>query len=138
MADPSARRPVNPSMTRASEADAPDRTDLAEDRTLLANERTYAGWLRTGLAAIGIGVGFHALFQEMEPDWLPRALASLLLGVGIAIVVAAERRAALVLSRLDPHVIARARPMNLRIITVVVSLVGAALIVALWWLRPAA
>ncbi len=125
-------------MTRPSEADAPDRTDLAEDRTLLANERTFAGWLRTGLAAIGIGVGFHALFQAMEPDWLPRALASLLLGVGIMIVIAAERRAALVLSRLDPHVIARARPMNLRIITVAVSLVGAALIVALWWLRPAA
>ncbi|MBB3991179.1 DUF202 domain-containing protein [Croceicoccus naphthovorans] len=40
------------------------KTDLAEDRTLLANERTFAGWVRTGLASVGIGLGFHALFEK--------------------------------------------------------------------------
>ena len=39
------------------EALAESRTDLAEDRTVLANERTFAGWVRTGLATVGIGLG---------------------------------------------------------------------------------
>ncbi len=58
------------------------RTDLAEDRTILANERTFAGWMRTALACVAIGVGFHALFPKLEPavvaarnrDRLPVAL----------------------------------------------------------------
>ena len=45
---------------------AEDRTDLAEDRTALANERTFAGWARTAMAAIGIGLAFNALFKAME------------------------------------------------------------------------
>ncbi|HEY9553776.1 DUF202 domain-containing protein [Allosphingosinicella sp.] len=40
---------------------------MAEDRTVLANERTFAGWVRTGLATIAIGLGFSALFRQMEP-----------------------------------------------------------------------
>lgn len=47
------------------------RTDLAEDRTVLANERTFASWFRTGFAAVGIGLGFQALFLRMEPAWVP-------------------------------------------------------------------
>lgn len=43
------------------------RTDLAEDRTVLANERTFGSWMRTGFAAIGIGLGFHALFGRIHP-----------------------------------------------------------------------
>ena len=70
------------------------RTDLAEDRTILANERTYAGWMRTAFAAIGVGLGFRALFMEMQPPWLPRAIATLFLLIGIALFIAAERRAA--------------------------------------------
>ena len=52
------------------------RTDLAEDRTVLANERTFAGWMRTGLAAVGIGLGFNALFGKMAPEWLPKLIAT--------------------------------------------------------------
>ena len=33
---------------------AQDRTDLAEDRTVLAHERSFAGWVRTGMASVGI------------------------------------------------------------------------------------
>lgn len=46
---------------------AEERTDWAEDRTILANERTYSGWLRTGFAAIAVGLGFQAVFGEAEP-----------------------------------------------------------------------
>jgi uncharacterized membrane protein YidH (DUF202 family) len=44
---------------------AQDRTQFAEDRTLLANERTFSGWARTSMAAIGLGLGFHVLFQKI-------------------------------------------------------------------------
>ena len=55
---------------------AEDRTDLAEDRTALANERTFAGWARTAMAAIGIGLAFNALFKAMEPAWVAKAIAT--------------------------------------------------------------
>ena len=72
---------------------AEDRTELAEDRTLLANERTFAGWMRTGLASIGLGLGFHALFNRMEPGWVPRAIATAFMLVGVFVIFAAQRRA---------------------------------------------
>ena len=109
--------------------------ELAEDRTLLANERTFAGWLRTGLAAVGIGVGFHALFQRMEPAWVPRAIATLFLLVALAVVVAAERRARAVMERLDAHVVVGARRMNLRLITMAMAAGTVALIAAIWVVR---
>lgn len=108
------------------------RTDLAEDRTLLANERTFAGWMRTGLATIGIGVGFHALFLHMDPAWVPKAIATLFLLVGLAVVVAAERRACTVRERLSTHIVETARPMNLRVITVAMAVGTLALIAAIW------
>ena len=64
------------------------RTDWAEDRTIMANERTFAGWMRTGLAAVGIGLGFHALFGRLEPAWLLKALASAFVVAAIAIFIA--------------------------------------------------
>ena len=87
-------------------SDAPDpatqKTLLAEDRTLLANERTFAGWMRTGLAAIGVGVGFSALFQTIQPFWVPRSIASVFLLLGASIVFAAQRRACAVTAEMDP------------------------------------
>lgn len=47
------------------------RTSLAEDRTILAHEHSYAGWLQTGMAAVGIGPGFNALSDELAPTWVP-------------------------------------------------------------------
>ena len=111
-----------------------ERTDLAEDRTLLANERTFAGWLRTAFAAVGIGLGFHVLFQRMEPSWIPRGIATIFLIVGIAVAIAAERRACAVRKRLDTHFVKSARPMNLRLITGAMAAATLALIAAIWLL----
>ena len=81
-----------------SEADdreelAVERTHFAEDRTVQATERTFAGWLRTAFAAIGVGLGFHVIFGELEPPWLPRAIATLFFAIGAVIALTAERRA---------------------------------------------
>lgn len=114
---------------------AEDRTDLAEDRTILANERTFAGWMRTGFAAVAVGLGFQALFSQMEPTWIPKGIATAFMLIGAAIFVAAERRACSILARLHPHQVETVRVRNLRIITGLILLSIAALIAALWLVR---
>jgi putative membrane protein len=114
---------------------AQDRTNLAEDRTVLANERTFAGWLRTGFAAVGIGLGFHVLFQAMQPQWVPKAIATAFLLAGIYVIVVAERRACRVLDRLDTHKVAELKPMNLKVVTWVSVTATLALVAAIWLLQ---
>lgn len=118
-------------------SDLPDdigpKTRLAEDRTLLANERTFAGWLRTGLAAIGVGVGFSALFQAMQPHWVPRAIATAFLLLGAGIVFAAQRRACAVNAKMDTHYVQTAHPINFQLIGWVSILATAGLIAAIWF-----
>lgn len=116
---------------RPSEPDF-SRTDLAEDRTILANERTFAGWMRTSLASVAIGIGFHAIFPTMQPPWLPRAIATAFLLLAIAVVVLAERRAAAVMRRLSAHVIVSSEVMNLRLFAGSITLGSLALIAAIW------
>lgn len=113
---------------------AEDRTDLAEDRTLLANERTFAGWMRTGLAGVGIGLGFHALFNRMEPAWVPRAIATAFMVVGAIVFWVAERRARKVNSRLSPHQVKTFGAINLRLVAAITILATALLIAAMWML----
>lgn len=82
---------------------AVERTHFAEDRTIMAMERTFAGWLRTSFAAIGIGLAFHVVFGAFEPPWLARAIATLFILSGAWLAVTAERRACSTLERLEPH-----------------------------------
>lgn len=111
---------------------APSRTDLAEDRTILANERTFAGWMRTSLACVAIGVGIQALFQSIEPAWIPRAIATAFLLMAIIVIIFAEKRASAVMSRLSAHVVVTAKPVNLRLFATIISLASAALIAGIW------
>lgn len=111
---------------------AVDRTDLAEDRTLLANERTFAGWMRTGLACIGIGVGFDVLFERLEPAWVPKAVATAFMLIGIFIFWVAERRAHKVYLRLDPHHIKTLGAINLRAIAGILSAGAIVVAIGLW------
>jgi putative membrane protein len=112
------------------------RTDLAEDRTILASERTFASWLRTGLAAIGIALGFHALFGRIEPAWLPRAIATVFLAIAVIIFLAAERRACAVRARLHAHEVETIKITRIRLITVVAVLATGALTAGIWLFRP--
>jgi putative membrane protein len=82
---------------------AEDRTDLAEDRTVLANERTYAGWMRTGLACVGVGLGFRALLRSFEPAWVAKLVATAFILAGAVIIWFAWRHASQVLARLENH-----------------------------------
>lgn len=111
---------------------AEDRTDLAEDRTLLANERTFSGWARTAMAAIGIGLGFNALFKTLEPVWIPKAIATLFILLAIFIIFMAERRARSLCSRLDAHKIKDLDGVNLKVMAIAIGTGAAALVTALW------
>ena len=115
-----------------SQTDDPSRSELAEDRTILANERTFASWMRTSLACIAIGVGFKGLFPTMQPPWVPRAIATAFLCLAVLIIIAAERRAGAVLSRMEAHVVIAARGMNLRLFAWLIALGAAALTLAIW------
>lgn len=111
------------------------RTDYAEDRTVLANERTFAGWLRTGFAAIGIGLAFNALFTRVRPEWVPKLIASVFLLIAALIFVNAERRACTVLHRLHTHRVQAIKITNIRVITVLSVVATAALLAVIWLLR---
>lgn len=84
---------------------AEDRTDLSEDRTVLANERTYAGWMRTGLACVGVGLGFRALLRTFEPVWIAKIVATAFIVAGTLIIWFAWRRASQVLASLENHTV---------------------------------
>lgn len=114
---------------------AEQRTDYAEDRTVLANERTFAGWFRTGFASVGIGLAFNALFVRMEPEWVPRAIATLFLALAILLFVSAERRACQVLDRLSTHQVKRVRNRSLRLMAGMAT-VGVIALTAAMWLLP--
>lgn len=114
---------------------AEDRTDWAEDRTVMANERTFAGWMRTGLASVGIGLGFNALFNTMEPAWVPKVIATIFMLIGIFIFYAAQKKGCSVQERLDAHESEPLARMNMRLIAGFMALASAALAVAIWVMR---
>lgn len=112
----------------------PSTTDLSEDRTILANERTFAAWMRTSLGCIAIGIGFHALFNNMAPGWVPRAIATWFLLLAVLTLWIAVRRAAAVIKRLSPHVVVNARRMNLELLATAISVAAVATAAAIWLL----
>jgi putative membrane protein len=64
---------------------AAERTDWAQERTLLAKQRTFVAWLRTGLASVAVGFGTAELLGDVEPQWVVKTAASLLIIAGIVI-----------------------------------------------------
>ena len=112
-----------------------DRTDMAEDRTIMAVERTFAGWIRTAFASIGIGLGFRALFGEMEPAWLPKAIASMFIGFAIFLAIAAEKRARRSLDRMHTHALDKPDTPKFKWLAYGVSFGAVVLIAGLWFLH---
>lgn len=111
---------------------AEDRTDWAEDRTLMANERTFAGWMRTGLASVGIGLGFNALFGKLEPVWVAKGIATLFILIGIFVFWGAQRNAATVQKRMDSHDAAPIRTSNMKAIAAAMAFASLCLAVGIW------
>lgn len=111
------------------------RTDLAEDRTIMAMERTYAGWIRTAFAAIGIGLGFRAVFGDFQPPWLARAIATVFILAGAWLALAAADRATKTLAKLHAHEMQDSSPPNFKLLSWCVALGALVLIAGLWFLN---
>lgn len=108
------------------------RTDLAEDRNIMAMERTFAGWMRTAFAAIGIGLGFKAVFGAFEPPWLAKAIATLFILAGGWLAIKAQRRACKTLEKLQAHEFEAISTPNFRALAYSVA-AGAILLTAGLW-----
>ena len=120
--------------TDRANTESETRTDLAEDRTILANERTFAGWMRTGLASVGLGLAFNALFNRIEPAWIAKAIASLFIVVGLVVFYVAQRKACQVIQRMNAHEIKPIETVNVKMLAGLMSLASAMLLVAIWFL----
>ena len=111
------------------------RTDLAEDRNIMAMERTFAGWLRTAFAAIGIGLGFRAVFGDMEPLWLPKAIATMFILAGAWLAWNAQHRTCETMERLDAHKFDAISRPNFRLLAYAVILGALVLAGGIWTLH---
>ena len=114
------------------------RTDLAEDRNIMAMERTFAGWMRTAFAAIGIGLGFRALFGEWDPVWLPKLIATVFILGGGWLAITAERRACKTLERLNTHEFEAIPTPNFKVMAYAVATGSVVLSIGLWVLTTSA
>lgn len=128
-------KPAPQSEETNSTALAEERTELAEDRNIMAMERTFAGWIRTAFAAIGIGLAFRAVFGAFDPPWLARAIATLFIVSGAVLAVTAQKRACRTLERLHPHTLESASPPNFRLLAYAVVIGSAVLVAGLWLLN---
>jgi putative membrane protein len=79
------------------------RTEWSEDRTLMASERSYSSWTGTALGCVGVAIGMHAVFGELAPLWLPKAVASGFLLAALIFAWTARNRACATRNRLRAH-----------------------------------
>lgn len=113
---------------------AEDRTDWAEDRTTLANERTFAGWMRTGMAAIAIAVGLRAVFGEADPTWVPKAVSTLFIIAALFIFWSARINACQAQDRLNDHKAEVQSKSNFTLLAVIFSAGAVTVGIVLWTL----
>ena len=116
----------------ASQAMARERTDWAEDRTILVNERIFAGRIRTGLMAVGMGLTLQAVFDAIEPTWAAKAISSVFVIAGIVIFHAAWRKSSRSIERLSAHTIERVSRQRFAVIAALMSAASVGVAVVLW------
>ena len=111
---------------------AQHRTAWAEDRTVQANERTFAGWMRTGMACVGVAIGLKAVFGDFEPTWMAKAVATLFLFIAVLIYFNAQRMAAKTLKRLSANATEPLSPQSFRVTATLLSIATIATGAILW------
>lgn len=101
---------------------AQQRTEWAEDRTTLAAERTFAGWMRTGMASLGVAIGLQAVFGKFEPIWAPKAAAMIFVITAIVMFLSAAWRTRMMLKRLTAHAVKPQKPRRMLLQALMLSL----------------
>jgi len=120
--------------TRMSEENkqSQKRTDWAEDRTIMANERTFSSWMGTGLGAIGVAIGLKAVFGAFEPTWAAKLVATIFLGVAIAIFWSARNQACQTFARLSERDVEATSSRNYTRLATIMTFAAVATGVILW------
>ena len=109
------------------------RTEWSEDRTLLANERTFAAWMRTGMACIGIALGLRAVFGSTDYPMGAKLVAELFILCAVIIFWAAVRRSYATKTRISANDTFAASSQNM-ILTASVMTIGAISTGVILWL----
>lgn len=122
--------PDNPSSNDMAET----RTEWAEDRTLLANERTFAGWMRTGMACIGIALGMKAVFKDAAYPLLAKGVAEVFIFAAIAIFWSAVVKSRRTQRRLSDHDVEAQSHQKMTALAALLTIAAVATGITLWWL----
>ena len=69
----------------------------------MSSERSFSSWIGTALGAVGVAIGFNAVFGELTPTWLPKLVATLFLLVGLVFTWSARNRACTIRDKLREH-----------------------------------
>ena len=113
---------------------AAQRTDWAEDRTILANERTFASWMRTGMACVGVALGLRAVFGSTDHPLVAKAVAELFILTAAFIFGSAARRAVLAQRRIDDHDTTAQSHVGMIVTSTTLAIAAVAVGVILWLL----
>ena len=119
--------------TDGKQALATKRTGWAEDRTLLANERTFASWMRTGMACLGVALGLRAVFRTTEYPLIAKGVAELFVLIAILIFWAAALRSAKANRRFETHDV-ESHPARHMVVVASILTVGAVAMGIILWL----
>jgi putative membrane protein len=122
--------PENPSSSDMAET----RTEWAEDRTVLANERTFAGWMRTGMACIGIALGMKAVFKDTDYPLLAKGVAEIFIVAAVAIFWSAVVKSRQTQRRLSDHDVEAQSHHKMTALAAVLTVAAVATGLTLWWL----
>ncbi len=100
----------------------------------MANERTFSSWMGTGLGAIGVSIGFQAVFKEFEPTWLAKSTATLFLIIALMIFWSAQRNACKTFDRLKERDVEATQSRSYVILAAVMSIAAIGTGIVLWFL----
>ena len=113
---------------------AQTRTEWAEDRTMLANERTFAGWMRTGMACIGVALGLRAVFRSTDYPWLAKGVAEIFVVCAILIFWSAVRKSRETQLRMQDHDVEAQPAYRMTILASLLTFGAVATGIVLWLL----
>ena len=88
----------------------------------------------TGLGAIGAAIGLKAVFGAFDPTWAAKSVASIFIGVAIAIFWSARNQALKTFSRLNESDISATPSRNDTFLATVMTIAALATAIILWFL----
>lgn len=113
---------------------ADTRTAWAEDRTVLANERTFAGWMRTGMACVGLALGLKAVFKDTAYPLIAKGVAEVFILAAILIFWAAVVKSRKTQKRMNDHDVEPQSERQMMLLAIILTVAAVLTGLILWML----